>query len=123
MCKPIDFENTAFKATSFDERGNVSIELTDLSPAIVLDYLYAVKSPLAETFSTIPFIEVLRKMSLTTNSNGKRLIKNVAAMMFCKNPAKYFPVTQVDIVLFPEGCIKNPNNLIEILKIVGTIHD
>ena len=94
MCKPIDLENIAFKATPFDERGNTSIELTDLSPALVLDYLYAVKSPLSETFSTIPVIEVLKKMNLITESSSKVLIKNVAAMMFCKNPAKYFPVTQ-----------------------------
>ena len=40
-----------------------------------------------------------------------------------KNPAKFFPTTQVDIVIFPEGCIKNPNNMIEVPKIVGPVPD
>ena len=42
-------------------------------------------------------------------------------MMFSKNPAKFFPTTQVDIVIFPEGCIENPNNMIEVPKIVGPV--
>ena len=42
-------------------------------------------------------------------------------MMFCKNPAKFFPTTQVDIVIFPEGCVENPNNMIEVPKIVGPV--
>ena len=42
-------------------------------------------------------------------------------MMFGKNPSKFFPTTQVDIVIFPEGCVQNPNNMIEIPKIIGTV--
>ena len=50
-------------------------------------------------------------MDLLVGPVEHRMIKNVAAMMFCKNQAKFFPVTQVDIVIFPDGCIKNPNNM------------
>ena len=42
-------------------------------------------------------------------------------MMFCEHPEKFFPVTQVDIVLFPEGSIENPDLLIEVPKIVGPV--
>jgi ATP-dependent DNA helicase RecG len=52
-----------------------------------------------------------------------RALKNVAAMMFCKTPEKFFPVTRVDIVLFPEGCIENPNNMTEIPPITGPVPD
>lgn len=105
----------------FDERGNENIEITDISPALVLDYLQTVGSRLAKDFESKPFVDILDQMDLITGSAERRLFKNVAAMMFCKNPAKFFPVTQVDIVIFPEGCVENPNNMIEIPKIVGPV--
>lgn len=41
--------------------------------------------------------------------------------MFCDYPEKFFPVTQVDIVHFPEGSIENPDVMIEAPKIVGPV--
>lgn len=57
-----------------------------------------------ETRSTklLPFEEVLDKMDLYTGPRERRMLKNVAAMMFCENPNKFFPYTQVDIVIFPK---------------------
>ena len=45
-------------------------------------------------------------MDLLNGPVEHQTLKNVAAMMFGKNPAKFFPTTQVDIVIFPEGCIE-----------------
>lgn len=42
-------------------------------------------------------------------------------MMFCEHPEKFFPVTQVDIVIFPEGSIENPDLMIEVSKITGPV--
>lgn len=42
-------------------------------------------------------------------------------MMFCEHPEKFFPITQVDIVIFPEGSIDNPDVMIEVPKIVGPV--
>lgn len=105
----------------FDERGNEQIDTTDLPPALVLDYLQTVGCRLAQNFDTKPFTEILNQMDLLIGPTERRLVKNVAAMMFSKNPAKFFPVTQIDIVVFPEGCVENPNNMIEIPKIVGPV--
>ena len=107
--------------TPFDERGNERIEISDISPALVLDYLQTVGSRLANDFENKPFVEILGQMDLLTGPTEHQTLKNVAAMMFCKNPAKFFPTTQVDIVIFPEGCVKNPNNMIEVPKIVGPV--
>ena len=85
---------------------------------MVLDYLQTVGSRLANDFENKPFVEILGQMDLLTGPTEHQTLKNVAAMMFCKNPAKFFPTTQVDIVIFPEGCVKNPNNMIEVPKIV-----
>ena len=109
--------------TPFDERGNESIEITDISRALVLDYLQTVNSRLVADFEKLSLFELLSQMDLLVGPVERQLVKNVAAMMFCKNPAKFFPTTQVDIVIFPEGCIKNPNNMIEVPKIVGPVPD
>ena len=42
-------------------------------------------------------------------------------MMFCDSPEKFFPVTQVEIVTFPEGRVGNPNNMIEAPIIKGPV--
>lgn len=75
----------------FDDRGNPDIVITDLSPTLVLDYLQTVNSRLAKDFDTRPFVEVLNQMDLLVGPTERRMIKNVAAMMFCKNPAKFSP--------------------------------
>ncbi len=105
----------------FDERGNEAIKLEDLSGVLVYEHLKAVKSKLAENFASRQLMDILDEMDLLTGPMENRLIKNVAAMMFCEHPEKFFPVTQVDIVIFPEGCIENPDVMIEAPKIVGPV--
>jgi ATP-dependent DNA helicase RecG len=105
----------------FDDRGNPDIKLSDLDPLLVQDYLKRVNSKLLKDFRAKSFEEILDQMDLFVGPTERRMIKNVAAMMFCENPEKFFPTTQVDIVIFPEGLEKNPNNMIEVPKIVGPV--
>ncbi len=105
----------------FDERGNEAIKLEDISGVLVYEHLKAIKSKLADNFAGKPLMDILDEMNLLTGPTENRLIKNVAAMMFCEHPEKFFPVTQVDIVLFPEGSIENPDLMIEVPKIVGPV--
>ena len=53
-------------------------------------------------------------MELYTGPKENHLIRNVAAMMFCENPSKFFPYTQIDVVTFPNGKLKDPNNFTEV---------
>ena len=53
-------------------------------------------------------------MELYTGPKENRLLRNVAAMMFCENPNKFFPYTQIDVVTFPNGKMKDPNNFTEV---------
>ena len=87
----------------FDDRGNPDITIDDISPILVLEHLKKVGSKLVKDFKNVSFEEILEQMDLFVGPKEKRMIKNVAAMMFCENPSKFFPVTQVDIVIFPEG--------------------
>lgn len=105
----------------FDERGNPAITTNDISSIRLYEHLKKVNSKLADDFSERKIIDILDEMDLLTGPTENRLIKNCAAMMFCENPERFFPVTQVDIVLFPEGCINNPDTIIEIPKITGPV--
>ena len=98
----------------FDERGNSDILLEDISLVLLRDYLVKVGSRLADQVATMPLPKILDQMELYTGPKENRLIRNVAAMMFCENPSKFFPYTQIDVVTFPNGKLKDPNNFTEV---------
>lgn len=97
----------------FDERGNPDIKLEDISMVLLRDYLVKVGSKLSTELWSRPLPEILDQMNLYAGPVEQRWLKNVSAMMFCESPEKFFPYTQVDIVVFPEGKIKNPHNFTE----------
>ncbi|MBD5281171.1 MAG: transcriptional regulator [Bacteroides sp.] len=105
----------------FDDRGNDKISIDDISGVRVYEHLKAVGSKLVDEFGRKSLMEILDEMDLLVGPIENRQIKNVAAMMFCDNPEKFFPVTQVDIVHFPEGSIENPDVMIEVPKIIGPV--
>ena len=105
----------------FDDRGNDDIKLTDISPLLLHDYLVKVKSSLADISLTDHMEDVLEQMDLLEAVPEGWRIKNVAAMMFSEQPDRFFRQTQIEIVLFPEGREKNPNNLIEVEPIRGSV--
>ncbi len=105
----------------FDDRGNPDISLTDISGVHVLDYLHKVGSKLANDFDGSGLESILEQMDLFVGPKENRMIKNVAAMMFCPSPEKFFPYTQVEIVIFPEGVFENPRNFMEVPPIRGTV--
>ena len=97
----------------FDERPNPEITLNDISMVLLRDYLATIGSKLEASLFTQPLAETLEQMELMTGPTENRMIKNVAAMMFCEHPEKFFKYTQIDIVIFPEGRVKGPNNFSE----------
>ena len=105
----------------FDDRGNENISINDISPLLLKEHLLKVGSRLAQEDLSNKMDMVLEQMELTAGPKENRLIKNVAAMMFCNNPEKFFKMTQVEIVVFPEGREENPDNYIEIPAIKGPI--
>ena len=81
---------------------------------LLRDYLVKVGSKLADEVITTPLATILEQMELYTGPKENRLLRNVAAMMFCENPNKFFPYTQIDVVTFPNGKMKDPNNFTEV---------
>ena len=84
----------------FDDRGNENIFQKDLSPVLLMEYLQTVGSKLAHSDLTNRFEQVLDDMGLLEGPSEKRVVKNVAAMMFCNTPNKFFPVTQLILSSF-----------------------
>ena len=80
---------------------------------LLRDYLVKVGSKLSDELWTRPLPEVLDQMNLYAGPTEQRWLKNVSAMMFSESPEKFFPYTQIDIVVFPEGKMKNPHNFTE----------
>ena len=50
-----------------------------------------------------------------------RYIQNVALMMFCEHPEKFFGYTYVQMTLFPEGSINNPSLSEDFPNITGSV--
>jgi len=105
----------------FDERGNPDIKVEDISTLLLREYLVKVGSKLANELYERPLNEILEQMDLYVGPSENRMLRNVAAMMFCENPSKFFKRTQVEIVFFPEGRLVNPNNLYEAPVITGSV--
>lgn len=108
--------------TPYDDRGNENIQPSDISAALLRDYLVEVNSKLADQDLSTNLMSVLEQMDLLEGPKEAKRIKNVAAMMFSEHPERFFKTTQVDIVIFPDGREKNPNNFIEISPIKGPVH-
>ncbi len=75
--------------TPFDERGNSKISIDDISPVLVFEHLKKTGSKLTETFDPNRLMETLDAMELLVGPSEDRMIKNVAAMMFCEHPDKF----------------------------------
>ena len=105
----------------FDERGNPDIKVEDISTLLLREYLVKVGSKLANELYQRPLEEILEQMDLYVGPSENRSLRNVAAMMFCENPGKFFKRTQVEVVFFPEGRLANPNNLYEAPVITGSV--
>lgn len=88
---------------------------------LLREYLVKVGSKLASEINIRPLQEILEQMDLFVGPKENRMLRNVAAMMFCENPSKFFKRTQVEIVYFPEGRLNNPSNLYEGAVIKGSV--
>lgn len=106
----------------FDDRPNMEATIDDVSKTLVRDFLVKTGSKLAQQVETEPFEKVLQGMDLLAGPKEAIYPKNVALMMFNDHPEKFFPCTQVDIVMFPGGKLKDPNNFVEVPPIVGPIN-
>lgn len=60
-------------------------------------------------------------MQLLVGPPELRYIQNVAIMMFCEHPDKFFPYTYVQMTSFPQGSIENPSVSEDFPNITGSV--
>lgn len=97
----------------FDSRGNTDITEDDIDMLLIRDYLQKAKSRMAADVKNLNVMDILDRLDLLMGPTEQRVIKNVAAMMFSNAPERFFPYTQISVVIFPQGRTGGPNNFHE----------
>ena len=106
----------------FDDRGNIYASTNDVSMLLIRDFLTRTGSKLVDQLETSTPLQILQQMDLVEGPKENLRVKNIALMLFSYQPEKFFPGTQVDIVIYPKGKDADPDNFIEIDPIKGPVH-
>ena len=85
------------------------------------DHLRKTGSKLAKQVRERGVEEILNDMQLLVGPPELRYIQNVAIMMFCEHPEKFFGYTYVQMTSFPKGSIKNPSISEDFPNITGSV--
>ena len=107
--------------TPFDCRANHKANFDDISPVLLEDHLRKTGSKLAKQVRERGVEEILEDMQLLVGPPELRYIQNVAIMMFCEHPEKFFGYTYVQMTLFPKGSIENPGISEDFPNITGSV--
>lgn len=87
----------------FDDRYNQQASLDDLSPRLIESFLREVGSDLADEVSSLPMESLGRQMNIVGGPPEAVFLKNAGLLFFNDDPRHFFPVTQIDVVWFPDG--------------------
>jgi len=87
----------------FDDRYHQQAELADLSPRLMEGFLREVGSDLADDVADLSIEDLGRQMNVVGGPPEALFPKNVGLLFFNEEPHRFFPVTQIDVVWFPEG--------------------
>ena len=107
--------------TPFDCRANHKATFEDISSVLLEDHLRKTGSKLAKQVRERGVEEILNDMQLLVGPPELRYIQNVAIMMFCEHPEKFFGYTYVQMTSFPKGSIKNPSISEDFPNITGSV--
>ncbi|MCD8197987.1 MAG: putative DNA binding domain-containing protein [Lachnospiraceae bacterium] len=107
--------------TPFDCKANHKATFDDISPVLLEDHLRKTGSKLAKQVRERGVEAILEEMQLLEGPPELRYIQNVALMMFCEHPEKFFRYTYVQMTVFPEGSIKTPGLSEDYPNIIGSV--
>ena len=107
--------------TPFDCRANHKATFEDISPVLLEDHLRKTGSKLAKQVRERGVEKILNDMQLLVGPPELRYIQNVAIMMFCEHPEKFFGYTYVQMTSFPKGSIENPSISEDFPNITGSV--
>lgn len=119
----------------FDDRINHQATVQDLKLSLIKEFLLTVGSPLFEQVDSIPFAELCKQMQVVKGSDEQMRPINAGLLLFNEHPEQFFPVTQIDVVIykdevgdrFSEKIFKGPihKQLLDALEYINTnvIHE
>lgn len=84
----------------FDDRINHHATVQDLKLSLIKEFLQNVGSPLFEQADSIPFPDLCRQMHITEGSDEQLKPINTGLLLFNEQPETFFPVTQMDVVIY-----------------------
>jgi ATP-dependent DNA helicase RecG len=87
----------------FDDRIAHQASLDDLDLALIRDFLREVGSKLFDDVNAMDFAQLCRQMHIISGPGEMLKPLNVGLLFFNKDPARFFPQTQIDVVQFPDG--------------------
>ncbi len=87
----------------FDDRFNPDASIDDISWTWLREYLRVVKSRLLDEAEGLGKVDLLNRLNLLGGPPERPYPKNVALMLFCEQPERFFPYTYIDVVHFPKG--------------------
>ncbi len=87
----------------FDDRYNQSAKVEDLSQRLMEEFLREVGSDLLKEAKNLSIEALGRQMNVVGGPSESIFPKNVGLLFFNEHPDRFFPVTQIDVVWFPEG--------------------
>jgi ATP-dependent DNA helicase RecG len=87
----------------FDDRYNHQATIDALSVDRIAEYLREVESDLADEARSLQPEALGRRMNIVGGPRERAFPKNVGLLFFHDDPRQFFPVTQIDVVWFPDG--------------------
>lgn len=87
----------------FDDRYKQTATLDDLAPHLMREFLTEIGSDLAKDAATMSVEQLARRLNIVGGPPEALFPKNVGLLFFNPHPEQFFPVTQIDVVYFPEG--------------------
>lgn len=87
----------------FDDRYQQTATLDDLAPHLIREFLTEIGSDLAKEAVNMSMEQLARRLNIVGGPPEALFPKNVGLLFFNEQPEKFFPVTQIDVVYFPDG--------------------
>jgi ATP-dependent DNA helicase RecG len=87
----------------FDDRINQRARVGDLSRDLIRSFLRETRSGLAAHVDTLSTEDLGQQLHVLSGSAEAMFPVNVGLLFFNPEPHNFFPITQIDVVWFPEG--------------------
>ena len=84
----------------FDDRINHQADLSDLSPALIREFLREIKSDLAQEAETMPFADLCEQLRLVSGPPEYRKPLNIGLLMFNEQPERFFRGAVIEVIVY-----------------------